>query len=402
MEYRARVDDVERPRVDGLAGLDAQRSAVLAPLRSGAARSKADLARETGLSPTTVAARVAELLAGGHVVERGFGPSAGGRRPTALAVRGEAGLVGCVDLGVHRTSIALADFAGRLHGERHLRVDLGGGPRAVLRRLVDELHGLTRTEAAIAGVPLRGYAIAVPGPVERGTDRVIAPSRMPGWHRADVPALLAETTGLPAVIGNDANLMALGEAVAEGPRPADLVFVLGGSGIGAGIVAGGVLHTGSRGSAGDISHTPVPGGRPIPCSCGRTGCLDVLASGSALVRDMAEEGRPVSGIEQVIDLAADGDAVATRLLRDAGATTGGVLSTIVNFFNPDRLVLGGALGRSEAYVAAVRSVLWAQCLPMATEQLVVAPPRLPVTGGLTGAARAFLDRAFAPGPAFRS
>lgn len=382
--------------IDGLAGLDAQRAAVLRPLRSGAAVSKADLARETGLSPSTVAARVAELIAGGHVVERGFGASAGGRRPTALAVRGEAGLIGCVDLGVHRTTIALADFAGGLHGERHLHLDVAEGPRAVLRRLVDELRRVADEQAHLAGVPLRGWAVAVPGPVDRATSRITGPSRMPGWHRADVPALLREATGLPAVVGNDANLMALGEAVAAGPRPLDLVFVLGGSGIGTGIVAGGALHVGSRGAAGDISHTPVPGGRPVPCSCGRVGCLDVLASGSALVRDMGEEGRAVDGVEQVIDLAADGDPVATRLLRDAGAMTGGVLATIVDFFNPGRLVLGGALGRSEVYAAAVRSVLWARCLPMATDGLEVAAPRLPTTGGLTGAAQVFLDRVFAP------
>lgn len=393
------MNDLLAPSVDGLAGLDAQRAAVLMPLRTGAAASKADLARETGLAPTTVAARVSELIASGHVEERGLGASAGGRRPIAIAVRGASGLIGCADLGVHRTSIGLVDFAGRLHGERHLRLDVGEGPRSVLRRLVDELRDLVRDEPHLAGVPLRGYAIAVPGPVDKDTGRITGPSRMPGWHRADVPALLAEMTRLPAVVGNDANMMALGEAVASGPRPLDLVFVLGGSGIGAGIVAGGALHTGSRGAAGDISHAPVPGGRPEPCSCGRVGCLDVLASGSALVRDMRAAGRSVDGIEQVIDLAADGDPIATRLLREAGAMTGGVLATIVNFFNPDRLVLGGALGRSEAYVAAVRSVLWAQCLPMATEQLAVVAPRLPSTGGLIGAARTFLDRAFAPVPA---
>lgn len=389
---------VEQPveQVDGMAGLDAQRAAVLRPIRAGEASSKADLARATGLSPTTVAARVAELIAGGHVVEQGLGTSGGGRRPLTLAVRGTAGLVGCIDLGVHRTSIALADFAGALHGERHLRVDLAQGPRAVLRLLVEELRGLAQTEAAVRGAPIRGWAVAVPGPVDSRTGRITGPSRMPGWNGADVPALLRETTRLPAVIGNDANLMALGEAVASGIGAADLVFVLGGSGIGAGIVANGALHTGVRGAAGDISHAPVPGGRAVPCSCGRVGCLDVLASGSALVREMGEEGRPVDDVEQVIDLAADGDPLATRLLREAGAMTGGVLATIVNFFNPGRLVLGGALGRSDAYTAAVRSVLWDQCLPMATEELVVAPPRLPTTAGLTGASRVFLDRVFAP------
>lgn len=380
----------------GLAEVSAQNAVVLHPLRAGAATSRADLARATGLSASTVTARIAELMGQGYVAEQGLGVSAGGRRPLTLGVRGEAGLVGCVDLGVHRTSIALADFRCALHGERHLRLDLTQGPRAVLRAVLDALRDLARATDSVQGVPLRGYAIAVPGPVDTGTGLIVGPSRMPGWNGADVTGLLREMTGLPAIVGNDANLMALGEAVANGPAPVDLILVLAGSGIGSGIIANGRLHTGSRGAAGDISHTPVPGGRPVPCSCGRTGCLDVLASGSALVRDITDEGHEVADIEQIIDLADDGDPLATRLLRDAGAMTGGVLATIVDFFNPHRLVLGGALGRSDAFVAEVRSVLWAQCLPMATEYLIVAPPRLPTSAGLIGGARTFLDAAFSP------
>jgi predicted NBD/HSP70 family sugar kinase len=83
-----------------------------------------------------------------------------------------------------------------------------------------------------------------------------------------------------------------------------------------------------------------------------------------------------------------------RLIRDAAVMTSGVLATIVNFFNPDRLVLGGVLADSSVFVAGVRSTLFADCLPMATEQLSIDVTTDQLTGGLHGAARMFLDRVF--------
>jgi predicted NBD/HSP70 family sugar kinase len=96
----------------------------------------------------------------------------------------------------------------------------------------------------------------------------------------------------------------------------------------------------------------------------------------------------------MIALARDSHPLATRLIRNAAVMTGGVLATIVNFFNPDRLVLGGVLADSSVFVAGVRSTLFADCLPMATEQLSVDVTSDQSTGGLHGAARMFLDQVF--------
>ena len=132
----------------------------------------------------------------------------------------------------------------------------------------------------------------------------------------------------------------------------------------------------------------------MPCSCGRAGCLDVLASGNALVREMQIAGHDVQTVEAMIGLARDSHPVATGLLRGAGVMTGGVLATIVNFFNPNRLVIGGVLAGSAVFVAGVRSTLYSDCPPMATEQLTVEVAKHPRTGGLRGAARVILDEIF--------
>ena len=367
---------------------------ILDALRSGSASSRADLAKATGLSPSTVSARVDELIAHGHVLESGEGVSRGGRRPRRLSIRPDAGIVGCIDLGVDRASLGLVDFAGELVAERHVAMDIALGPQRVLEAVVGLLHELIASADLPDGSRLSGLSVGVPGPVASGSARIVSPSRMPGWNGVAVPEILSALVDVPVVVNNDANLMAVGEFVAGDPTLENQVFVKAGSGIGCGIISGGVLYTGSHGAAGDISHVSVPGAPDVQCSCGRRGCLDAVASGNALVRQLQENGVDVANVEAMIDLAKDAHPMATRLLREAGSMTGGVLATIVNFFNPDRLVLGGVLSQSEVFVASVRSTLYAECLPMATENLEVAVSRLPLAGGLVGAGKVFLDRQF--------
>ena len=371
-----------------------QNLAILAPLRSGRAESRADLAKVTGLSASTVTARVDELIGLGHVVEVGDGMSRGGRRPRRLALRRDAGVVGCVDLGVDRASLGFVDLSGSLVARTDLDLDIAAGPHAVLDRVWAELQALLASSADTSHLLLRGVSVGVPGPVSAENGQVIAPSRMPGWNGTDVARILGALAGVPVLVNNDANLMALGEFAAGDRSQPDQVFVKAGSGIGCGIIARGELFVGSRGSAGDISHVSVPGAPPVACSCGRNGCLDAIASGNALVRELQGAGRDVITVDDMIALARDADPVATRLLREAGAMTGGVLATIVNFFNPDRLVLGGALSQSEVFVTGVRATLYAECLPMATEHLTIATPLDPDACGLLGAGTAFLDRLF--------
>ena len=373
-----------------------QHAEVLAALRSGRANSRAALAKATGLSPSTIAGRVEVLIEQGHVVETGPGESRGGRRPRHLMIRGDAGLVGCIDLGVDRASFGLVDFSGALIADRHVALDIAAGPRHVLAQAMKTLFSMVESADLPEHTRLRGISVGVPGPVSSTTSQVISPSRMPGWNGVSVPELMGREIDLPIIVNNDANLMAAGELLDnDGREPfANQVLVKVGSGIGCGIVSGGALYTGSNGWVGDISHVSVPGAAAVPCSCGRTGCLDALASGNALVREMQVAGADVQSVEEMISLARDSHPLATGLLRNAGVMTGGVLATIVNFFNPDRLVLGGVLADSSVFVAGVRSTLYADCLPMATDQLSVDVARFSGTAGLRGAGRVFLDQVF--------
>ncbi|MDL9980202.1 ROK family transcriptional regulator [Microbacterium sp. ASV49] len=367
--------------------------AILDLVRSGRARSRAEIARSTGLSPSTVAQRVDGLIGAGLVREAGEGVSARGRRPRALEIDASAGVVCAVDLGSHHATFGLVDISGRLLAVRSEPMDIADGPDRVLRWIVTIADEMVAAHAE-PGQTLRGYGIGLPGPVDSNTGEMVSPSRMPGWKGVDAAGLLASLTSLPVAVDNDANLMALGEHAALDADAQHLVFVKAGSSIGCGVIAFGGLYHGHHGMAGDISHVTVPGGPQVLCSCGRIGCLDAVAGGAAIVTALRDAGVEVADARDVVALARDAHPRATLMLREAGLRVGSVLATIMNFYNPQRLVLGGILGEAEAFVAGVRSSLYSDCLPMITDELEITVSVAKEKAGILGAAHLVLDELF--------
>jgi predicted NBD/HSP70 family sugar kinase len=358
--------------------------AVLQLIRSGAVSSRAGLAKHLGVSASTAGLRVQSLIDHGYVREAADGRSQGGRRPRTLALRQDFGEVVAVDLGSSHATIARFDMAGTLLSHLTKEVRIAEGPGVVLEWVHSQLDDAPR-----------GVTIGLPGPVDARTGQVVGPSRMPGWNRVSVTDEMARhRPSTTVLVDNDANLMAVGEHSAA---PADhMVFVKAGAGIGCGVIASGRLHHGAVGAAGDISHLPVPDREDVACSCGRTACLDAVASGAALVRDLTAAGIAVTDPAQVVDMAGDAEPTATRLLREAGRATGELLATVVNFFNPDALVIGGQLSRAEPFVASVRAAVYARCLPMATEELQVRTSQIGHLAGVTGGARLMIEHLLDP------
>lgn len=372
---------------------DSSAGGILNLVRSGAHSSRAEIARAAGLAPSTVASRVDALIRHGYLRETGNGSSSGGRPPRKLEVNPDTGFVLAVDLGARHATFALLNKAGTIVQERKLAMDITQGARRVLAWVVDVGRTLV-SETARSEQNLEGIGIGLPGPVDSPGRRLISPSRMPGWNGLDVGAVLGELSGVPCLAENDANLMALGELQVLGDEAKHFVLVKAGSSIGCGVVASGTLHRGHNGVAGDISHVTVANGPPTPCSCGRSGCLDAVAGGAAIVATLRESGLDVADISAVLELAQNGHPLATQTLREAGSRTGGVLATIVNFFNPEGLVIGGHLSEAEAFVAGLRSAIYTECLPMATDHLELTVSRSGVRGGVIGAGRMILDHLF--------
>ncbi|MEU8115828.1 ROK family transcriptional regulator [Micromonospora sp. NPDC048947] len=368
---------------------------------TGAAVSRADLSRLSGLSPSTVSQRVEALISQGLLEEAGAGRSRGGRRPRQLAVPTGGAVVGAIDLGAHHARVGTLDLSGRVVKARTLPVRIEDGPEAVLGALLAEVATLVGSApaagdlAVAGGSALRGVGIGIPGPVQHSTGRIVSPSRMPGWNGFDVAAFCAGRVDVPVIVDNDANLMALGAHRTAHSELDHAVYIKAGTGIGSGVIASGRLHRGAQGSAGDISHCRVVADPAPPCTCGNAGCLEAVASGAALVTALREQGVPVSDLTGVIRLIDDGDRQATALARQAGRAVGEILAVVVNFFNPQVVAIGGRLADCEPLLASMRATLYERCLPLATQTLLIERVAAGQDVGITGAAHLVIDHVVA-------
>ncbi|MGW0216650.1 ROK family transcriptional regulator [Micromonospora chokoriensis] len=367
---------------------------------TGAAVSRADLSRLSGLSPSTVSQRVEALINQGLLEETGAGRSRGGRRPRQLAVPTGGAVVGAIDLGAHHARIGTLDLSGRVVQARTLPVRIEDGPETVLGRLLAEVTALAGSDPAAGGAAgaLRGIGIGIPGPVQHSTGRIVSPSRMPGWNGFDVAAFCADHVDVPVIVDNDANLMALGAHRTAHAELDHAVYIKAGTGIGSGVISSGRLHRGAQGSAGDISHCRVVADPAPLCSCGNAGCLEAVASGAALVTALREQGVPVDDLTGVLRLIDDGDRHATALARQAGRAIGEILAVVVNFFNPQVVAIGGRLADCEPLLASMRATLYERCLPLATQTLLIERVATGQDVGITGAAHLVIDHVVAAHP----
>jgi glucokinase-like ROK family protein len=380
---------------------------ILARLRDEGPLSRVQLADLLNVSRTTIAAEVSRLGELGLAQEVGPAASRGGRRSTLVDLADDIRFVG-ISIGATGMSVGVTDGRVTVLSTRTIPCDIRQGPEPVLatalaeaRALLDEL-GIER--------PM-GAGIAVPGPVDFHRGVPVSPPIMPGWDGYPVRDALARELGCSAVLDNDVNAMALGEQHAGVARSAqDFLFVKIGTGIGCGIVVEGELYRGVDGCAGDIGHIRVEEFGPT-CACGNTGCLEAFAGGAALARDAtaaARAGRSptlAALLEEKGELTAadvglavaQGDAQAVQLIRDAGRRIGQVLASLVSFFNPGLIVIGGRVtGLGHALLAEVRGVTYRRSLPLATGNLPIVLSELGDEAGVVGTARLVSSSVYAP------
>jgi glucokinase-like ROK family protein len=319
---------------------------VIRALRDEGQISRAEIARRTGLSRSTVSSLVADLQADGLVVERPEPGSAhgaqGGRPPILLSFDASAGAAVGVDFGHSHLRVAVSDLAGTILAERTRPLDTDHDAHEGLD-MAAELVAETLADADIAKRLVIGAGVGLPGPVDQGDGTVHSSAILPGWIGMTAANELQQRLEIPVMVDNDANLGALAEAAFGAGRDAtDLVYLKVSSGIGAGLILNGRLYRGSAGLAGELGHVLVdPEG--IVCRCGNRGCLETVAASGALVDRLREtRGEDVS-IEGVLELARSGDAVARDLVYQAGRALGTVSATLLNLLNPEMLVVGGQL-----------------------------------------------------------
>lgn len=381
---------------------------VLDALRTHDSIARADIARITGLSRSTVSQHVDRLLGHGLIREDDIADSTGGRRSRRLAFNQAAGFVAAIDQGATSQDIAVTELVGEVLLHRSFPSDVADGPAVVLAHARRALGELLR-EADVPAEALMAIGVGVPGPVEFRTGKPVAPPIMPGWNNFPIREFLGEVFACPVYVDNDVNVMALGERWAGLGRDVDnFLFVKVGTGIGCGIVCRGRLYRGADGCAGDIGHIEIEGQAAV-CRCGNVGCVEVLAAAPAIVRlarEVAERGESrvlANHLEEggeltakdVADYAARGDHPSLEIIKLSGRLVGHVLASLVNFFNPSLIVLGGGVSHSgDAWLAAMRQEIYRRSLPLGTRHLVIQRAQLGERAGVVGAAALAIQQMF--------
>ncbi len=337
--------------------------------------SRADVARATELTRTTVSDLVEGLLDEGLVVEAGTGPSTGGKAPILLRVPADARQLIGVDVDRDRMSGAVVDLRGEVQ-TREVR-ELDGRDGAEALRELDSLV-LSLTEAADR--PLVGVGVGTPGLVDTA-DGTVRWAVGLDWRDEPVGERLANITGLPTVVVNDSQAAAMAEwTFGNHDTGSAMVVVKVGEGIGAGIVLGGRLYTGEDSGAGEIGHTRVTDD-DIACRCGSTGCLETVASQRAVLaraRQLAADepgwalaGQPVTHAALVEAFEA-GDDVAREVVLDSAPLLGRTLAAVIGTLGArDVVLVGPMVDFGEPWLQRVRAEAQRSALPLLVERSTI-------------------------------
>jgi glucokinase-like ROK family protein len=366
------------------------RGRVIDALRDRGRASRAEIARATGLSRSTVSSIVSDLIDSGQLTEHGEETGvahgeAGGRPPVLLSLNPSAGLAVGIDFGHTHLRVAVSDLSHELLAETRRELDVDHSAEEGLDAAA-ELVDKVLKEAKVDRTRVLGVGMGLPGPISRATRTVGSSSILPGWVGVDAAAEMERRLKLPVHVENDANLGALAEYVwGSGKGHSDVIYIKLSSGVGAGLLLGGRLHEGAGGTAGEIGHTPAQQGTAI-CRCGSRGCLETVASARAIAEQLgASRGEPVS-TQELLRLTAEGDPAAARLIAEAGREIGVALAGLCNLINPDCVIIGGDLSAAgELITEPVLESIRRYAITNAAEQVTVVAGVLGERAELLGA-----------------
>lgn len=372
-------------------------------LRASPETTRTELVQRSGLSKATVSDAVAAMIDRGMVIESGKRQPGRGRRQVILTFQPAVRLVIGAQFTEHGVSAVLADLrAGPLAWAS--RPNSATDPDGFLDALVGCVEEL-RTQAT---APILGLGVGVPGLVDPAGREVIL-SVPYGWEHVRIGDMLESRLGMPVIITNRAKAAALGEFW-QGEHAGQLdhlAYIHIGGGIVAGLVIEGRLYTGSGGSAGELGHVTVLPDGPA-CACGNHGCLHMLASESAVLRQVRARARqdgvttlseslPMQSlgaltIERLHEAADAGDPIVLDAIREAGMWTGVALANVINLMNPSLVVLGGSIAAfGDPFMESVRTEVRQRALWDAMSGVSIVQSRLGDSSGTVGGAALFLD-----------
>lgn len=309
---------------------------VLDAVRTHGFRSRAEIAQDTGLSAPTVSGITADLIDRNLLYEHSTGESAGGRRPVMLALNASAGYVIGVKVTEQAVIAVLTDLAATvLHRRtRKLRGTDVDRVVALIGEICDDLR------AKVPGAPVYGLGVGTAGVVD-SVHGIVHYGTYAHWLDVPLSDLLFRRTGLPTIVENDVNALAVSEHwFGLGKDVADLLVVSLGRGIGLGLILDGRLYRGAFGGAGEFGHVKIAGDT-TPCACGSAGCLEAVVADPALEAKFTAMAGTATTTVDAAAAARDGDEAVEVVFADAATILGRSIANLVNTLNPQLIVLSG-------------------------------------------------------------
>jgi len=369
---------------------------LLNAIRDNPGASRADIARLTGLSPSSVTFVVSRLKREGWLSEsKTNSRSQVGRRPTALHLQDDARLAVGVEISQDNPRVILADLKGRIQQTR--RLDWNRNPAIFLDKVQAAVRAVIKP---IDPDKVLGIGVSIPGDVDPRTGTSIAAENL-GWMDVEAGRILQSLLPLPVHCENDANLMALGEkwfGDLRGQPLQHFVTVTMKTGIGTGVILDGHFLHGANWTGGEFGHTMLyADGRP--CTCGNRGCWEQYASEKALCRLYDEKGGSPDGeecsAERILAKARDGDPIALAAVRETARNIGLGVVNLVWALNPEAVILGDYVAPDwDLFEDIIWDVIRRRVAPYNLSGLQVVPSKLGADASILGAVALVLMRFF--------
>jgi len=306
-----------------------------------------------------------------------------------------------IDLGGTKILAAVISSRGQVVAGEYYLTLADEGPQAVINRIfsaVDCLLSLGNIDLS----QLDSISIAAAGAIDIGKGLVTSSPNLPGWHNVPLRDIVKEKYKVNTFLLNDTSAAALGEhRFGAGKGVNNLVYLTVGTGIGGGIIINGKLYSGASGSAGELGHMTIDVNGPR-CNCGSIGCLEMLASGTAVAREAIRRitcGEKSSLIEivegkignitaeKVGEAAQGGDSLALEVILEAATYLGIGMVNLVNIFNPEMIVVGGGMAKmGDLLLEPARQVVRERAFSLSAQAMRIVPAQLGDNSGVLGAA----------------
>ncbi len=306
-----------------------------------------------------------------------------------------------IDLGGTKIIAAIISDEGQIIAKEYCHTLADEGVQPVIDRIfstVDSLFSLKNIDPS----QLHSISLAAAGVIDSEKGLITLSPNLPGWHDVPLRDIVKRKYGANTLLVNDASAAALGEhQFGAGKGVNNLIYLTVSTGIGGGIIIDGKLYLGSSGGAGEIGHMTIDVDGPR-CNCGDTGCLETLASGTAVAEEAVRrikqgEGSSLTEImkgeienitaEKVSVAAQEGDSLASEVISQAATYLGIGMVNLVNIFNPEMIIIGGGMAKmGDLLLEPARRVVRERAFQLSARLVRIVPAQLGDTAGVLGAA----------------